>query len=134
MKSRKLKEMREKLRWVMFGALVGLFVAIATPLRELSIFNMKGGLMAFPGIALALLGVALIILTVKEKMRGMQKRFFLLTGASAVGMPASLLLHSVIYHFYPQEPFTYVMFFFVCPTAFLAGAVATIVLAIRGRK
>lgn len=79
--------MKGKLTWSIFWALVGIFVVIV------SVFFIPAArelLMGFlfiiiSGAAFFLLGVALIILTVKEKVRGTLKKFLLLTGASAAG-------------------------------------------------
>lgn len=106
--------------------------------------------MGFPfiiisGVVFTLLGTALIVLTAKEKVRGMLKKFLLLTGASAVGFFIFSLLHNVIYglfiHWFGvgfwdriglgDEPFFFIMAVIVCPIGFLVGAVGSIVLAIK---
>ncbi len=92
-----------------------------------------------------LLGVALIILTVKEKVAGMLKKFFILTGASATSFLVSILLHNAIYglliywfgaNFWDRiglgdEPFFFFVAIVVCPIGFLVGVVGSIVLAIK---
>ncbi len=92
-----------------------------------------------------LLGVALIILTVKEKVAGLLKKFFILTGASAAGFLVSILLHNAIYglliywfgaNFWDRiglgdEPFFFFVAIVVCPIGFLVGVVGSIVLAIK---
>jgi len=94
------------------------------------------------GAALFLLGAALIFLTVKEKVGGVLKKFLLLTGASAMGIPVSISLHNAIYalfiHFsgadfwdrigIGDEPVFFIMAIFVCPIGFLVGAIGSIVL------
>jgi len=95
------------------------------------------------------LGVALIVLTVKEKVAGMVKKFLILTGASAAGFFISFLLHNFIYglfiHFFGEgfwdrigpggdEPFFFIMAIFVCPIGFLVGVVGSIVLAIKSKQ
>ena len=92
-----------------------------------------------------LLGVALILSAVKEKVPGILRKFYILTGASSVGFFVSLLLHYVIYGLFirwfgadfwsgnglPNEPFFFLMAVFVCPAGFLVGAVGIIVVIIR---
>ena len=101
------------------------------------------------GAAFFLLGAALIFLTVKEKVGGMSKKFLILTGASAAGLPVFVLLHNAIYglfiHFFGagfwdrvgpggDEPFFFILAIFVCPLGFLVGAVGSIVLAIKNKR
>ena len=79
--------MNGKLSWAMFWALVGIFVVIASvffipTFREL----LMGFLfLIISGVVFLLLGAALIVLTVKEKVGGTLKKFLILTGASAAG-------------------------------------------------
>jgi len=136
-----------KLIWSVFWALVGIFVVIV------SVFFIAAFIPAFrgsvflwfitvSGAAFFLLGVALIVLTVKEKVGGMLKKFLLLTGASATGIFVFVLLHNAIYalfiHFFGtefwnggDEPFFFIMAIFVCPIGFLVGVVGSTVLAIK---
>ena len=145
--------MKGKLVWSVFWALVGVFVIV------ISMIAIPGPLipvwLSFQGIffsALAvfiLLGVVLLFLTVKTKVGGILKKFLLLTGASAIGIPVSIFLHNAIYglfiHFFGadfwerfgsggDEPFFFIMALFVCPIGFLVGAVGTIVLAIKKKQ
>ena len=136
--------MKAKLSWAIFWALVGFFVVIAgvfsiPPARDLI---MGGGFMLGSGIALLLLGAALIVFTIREKVQGMLKKFLILTGASSAGVVISVLLHNAIYglfvHFFGadfwnggDEPVFFVMAVFICPIGFLVGAVGSIVLALK---
>jgi quinol-cytochrome oxidoreductase complex cytochrome b subunit len=127
-----------KLSWSIFWALVGIFVVIASaffiaafvPAFRGSIFL---GFIAIYSVIFFLLGVALIFLTIKEKVRGMPKKFLLLTGASAAGFLVFALIHNILLH--PLlgycEPVTFVITNFVCPIGFLVGAVGSIVLGIK---
>ena len=96
-----------------------------------------------------LLGVILIFLTLKERVKGWPKRFLLLTGVSVIGMPVSIILHNFIYglfiYFFGQnfwerigpggdEPVFFIMAIFVCPIAFLVGVIGSIVLFIKKKR
>lgn len=96
-----------------------------------------------------LLGVILIFLTLKEKVKGWSKRFLLLTGISVIVMPVSIILHNFIYslfiYFFGQgfwdrvgpggdEPFFFIIAIFVCPIAFLVGAIGSIVLFVKQKN
>ena len=141
--------MKRKLSWPIFWALIVVFIVLAitiiTPTFRGSLF-----LWVFfsAGAAFFLLGVALIFLTVKEKVGGMSKKFLLLTGASAVGLPVFALLHNAIYglfiHFFGadfwdriglgDEPFFFILAIFICPLGFLVGVVGSVVLAIKNKR
>ena len=138
--------MNGRVSWPIFWALVGVFIVIVS---QLFIPAFRDLLMGFlfiiiSGSIFLLLGVALIVLTVREKVGGTLKKFFLLTGASAIGIPVSILLHNAIYglfiHFFGEgfwdriggdEPFFFIMATLVCPLGFLVGAVGSIVLGIK---
>ena len=136
--------------WPVFWALIAVFVVVMAGLLFTPPFIRAFTGPAFlwflgiSGSIFLLLGVALIVLTVREKVEGKLKAFFLLTGASAAGFFVSFLLHNAIYalfiHFFGEgfwdviggdEPFFFFLAVFVCPLGFLTGAVGTIVLRIR---
>lgn len=132
-----------------FCALVGTFVVIASMLfipvvREL----LRGSLFLTILATCFLLGVALIVLTLKQKVEGKLKKFLILTGASSAGFFISAVLHNVFYgvgmvvgHItalkYLAEAL-HVAFFLIaipiCPLAFLIGVVGSAVLLFRERK
>ena len=139
--------MNVKLSWPIFWALVGIFVVIACEFA-IPVFRdlLRGSLLFLsPFVVFFLLGVALIILTVKEKVGGMLKKFLLLTGASAAGFLFFILLHNAVYglfiHFFgadfwgrmglPDEPVFFIMAIFVCPLGFLVGTAGSIALDIK---
>jgi len=137
-------EVKGKLSWPIFWALVGVFVVIASVLLIPAARELVMGFLflIISGVVFFLLGVALIFLTVKEKVGGMLKKFFILTGASSAGFFVSFLLHNAVYglliywfgaDFWKggDEPFFFIMAVFVCPLGFLVGTVGSIVLAIK---
>jgi hypothetical protein len=147
--------MSTKLIRSIFWALVAVFVVVVigiltTPAAFASIFrgNLFLWVFSISGAVFFLLGVALIFLTVREKVAGMPKKFLLLMGASAVGLPVSALLHNVIYALFilwfgadfwdrtglGDEPVFFFMAIFICPLAFLVGIVGSVVLAVKNRQ
>jgi hypothetical protein len=139
--------MNGKLSWSIFWALVGVYIVIAGMFFIPAFRDLLRGSEAFllPIAVFFLLGVALIVLTVKEKVGGTLKKFFLLTGASAAGFFVSILLHNAIYglliywfgaNFWDRiglgdEPFFFFVAILVCPIGFLVGVIGSIVLAIK---
>ena len=139
--------MKGKLSWPIFWALVGAFVVVVCLFFIPPFIDLLMGplFLIISGAILLLLGVALIVLTVREKVAGMLKKFFLLTGASAAGFFVFVLLHNAIYGLFiyffgadfwdriglGDEPVFFVMAVLICPLGFLVGAVGSIVLAIK---
>jgi hypothetical protein len=136
-KSRRLR-VKGKLLWSIFLALVAVFLAlfivifipINVPLNFFALVRIFSFIV--PCALLLLLGVALIVLTEKEKVVGIPRVFLLLTGASAVGMVASIIMHNVMGSWVGvEEPVTFTMAVFVCPIAFLAGGVGSVVFGLK---
>jgi hypothetical protein len=116
-----------------FWAMVGVFVIAVCMMFILPIVGAQVGFSGFAAWpVLAALGVILLVLTVKTKVEGMLKKFLLLTGASAVGLPVFALLHNAVSAlFNTEEAVFFTIATIVCPIGFLVGAVGTIVLAIK---
>jgi len=134
---------------VIFWLLVAFFIVIIlfflVPVANRSIDFL---FMAIPGIIFLLLGIALIILTAKSRLKGLLKKFLLVTGAAPIGAVVSVILHNAFYgvfiHFFGadfwdrigtgDEPVFFILAIIVCPIAFLVGVVGSIVLFIKGRR
>jgi hypothetical protein len=126
-----------------FIVVIGLFsIPTARELLMGSIFLVTSG------AVLLSLGGVLIYLTLKEQMAGMLKKFLILTGVSAVGIPISVVLHNAIYglliywfgaDFWERiglgdEPFFFVLAIIVCPIGFLIGTVGSIVQFVKSAR
>jgi hypothetical protein len=127
--------MKDKSVWIIFWIMVGVFVIMACTMFIPLVLRLPVGFNAFSAWPVfVLLGVALIVLTVKTKVRGMLKGFLLLTGGSAVGLLVFGILHNVVSGlFNTEEPVFFILAVIVCPIGFLFGAVGTIVLAIKNK-
>jgi hypothetical protein len=137
----------DKLRWPTFWALVAVFILIiclfAIPAsRELFTDSL---LFLAPIGLFCLLGVALIILSVRGRVSGWLKKFFILTGASAAGVLVSILLHNLVYWLFAHfagadfwnggdEFFFFTLALIVCPLGFLVGVVGAIVIGAKNLK
>ena len=128
--------MKGKLIWSIFWAMVGVFVIVVSiifipPRQRLPMLDI---VLLSGGVVVLLLGVTLLVLTVKTKVRGMLKGFLLLTGASVVGLPVFVILHNAVSAlFHTEEPVFFMMAVIVCPIGFVVGVVGSIVLAIKKR-
>ena len=136
--------MKGRASWPLFWALIAVFVFVIClfliePLNDL--FG-GSGLFLAPFAVCFLLAVALLVFTLREKVAGLLKSFFLLTAASAAGVFVFILLHNAVYglfiHFFGEgfwnggdEPVFFILAVIVCPLGFLVGAVGSIVLRIR---
>lgn len=97
----------------------------------------------FSVLSLLCLGIALIVLAVKAKFTKISKAFFILTGASAVGMVASLVLHNLVYVLLIKlsgegfrsgigdKPAFFILATIICPLALMVGVIGGIVLIAR---
>jgi hypothetical protein len=89
---------------------------------------------------LFILGIVLIILTTKAKFTKIARVFFILTGAAALGMGLSMILHNLVFAFLIKlfgegiwggmgdEPVFFILATIVCPLALLVGAIGSIIL------
>lgn len=130
-----------------FWALAIVFVMIASQMFVPGVSDFFRGSLAFlfPFILWFLLGLALIFLTLKEKISGWLKKSLILTGASAAGFFIGVFLHNVFYALaivtehiiilrYLMEVLHLVFFvvaIFICPFGFLVGLLGSLVLFIR---
>lgn len=142
--------MKKSLIPITFWVLVAAFLVVISEFFIPAVSELFRGSFLFllPFIVFSLLGIALIFLTVKEKVRGTLKKFLLLTGISSAGFFVSVFLHNFFYGLgmvvghitilrYLME-ILHVSFFiiaiFVCPIGFLIGIVGSIVLFAKKRK
>ncbi len=95
--------------------------------------------------ALPCLGIALIVLAVKANFTRISKTFFILTGASAIGIVIGAMLHNLVYALFIKlfgegfwaglgdEPVFFILSVIVCPIALLVGIIGSIVLIAKKR-
>ena len=88
---------------------------------------------------LSILGIVLIILAAKGKFIKIARVFFILTGASALGMGISVILHNLVFALLIKlfgesifgsmgdEPVFFILATIICPLTLLAGAIGSIV-------
>ena len=108
----------------------------------------KGTLFLFPLAIFFLLGIILIVSTIKEKVKPKLKKSLLLTGISSVGFFISVILHNLFYALamiasnifllkYLIDLLSVTFFLiaiFICPIGFLVGAIWSIILLIKQKK
>jgi hypothetical protein len=139
--------------WSLLGAFILLLIVMQllmrSPIRE-SINTTLGVdfvpmLFLFSGAVFFLLGLTLLILAIKSELDKTLKKYLILTGASAVGIFVSMLLHNLVYGLFAQffgedfwqrtgledEPFFFLLAIFICPIAYLVGTIGSIVLLKR---
>ena len=114
--------------WLLLGSMAGLVLILVSPLRGL--LQIHGDLSNYV-THLAVLGVPLVILAIITKMSSMLRIFLITAGASASGWLISLNLHDLLALFFPTEPVTYILVFFVLPVTFLIGVLGATVIGIK---
>lgn len=129
---------------ITFWALVGIFLVIMGEFFIPSVRELFRGSILFllPFTIFSLLGIVLIVLTLRKKIEGVLKKFLILTGASAGGFFVSVFLHNAFYALgttinhiiilnYLVEAINvgfFIIAIFVCPLGFLVGVIGSIVL------
>jgi len=133
-----------------FWALMIMFLMVLAEFFVPVVRNLFKGseLFLLPLIMFSLLGGLLLFYSIKMKEKGRQKKFLLLTGASAFGFFVFVFLHNAFYalaivgdniivlkHFFE---FLHTIFFIVaiiiCPLGFLVGAMGSIVFFISEKR
>ena len=135
--------------WAFYCALIGIFLITIIPMF---ISDIESNIMReFFFLKLGLffsLGIAVIVLTFREKVKGKLGKLLLLTGASAVGFFVFGILHNF---FYALEVLTsqikllsqlmgllhaafFIVAVIICPLGFAVGAVGSITMVVRKRK
>ena len=110
---------------VCWAILAGLILLLVFPLTPWGVYS--GRFELFPGIPLIVLGSALVILSAIQRMNVILKIFLIAAGASAIGWPSSLFLHSFLFQYFPTEPVTYVLFFYVFPMTFVISMIGSLI-------
>jgi len=139
--------MKKSLIPTIFWTLIGVFIFILGEFFIPAVRELFRGspLFLLPLIIFSLLGIALTVLTIKEKKKGILKKFLILTGASSGGFFVCVFLHNAFYALgtitnhiivlnYLVKILEVVFFLiaiFACPLGFLVGAVGSIVLFIK---
>ena len=133
--------MSDKLRWFTFWALVAVAILIICLFAIPAFGKPLVGSLWFlaPFVLFFVLGIALIILSLRGSLSGGLKAFFILTGASAAAVLVSILLYNLVSGFSTdfliggEELLLFVMVLFVCPLGFLVGVVGTLINGARRR-
>ena len=135
---------------ITFWALVGFFLFILSEFFIPAVRDLfkDSKFFLLPSIIFSLLGIVLIFLTLKRKIKGILRKLLLLTGASAAGFFIFVFLHNAFYALgiitshiallnYLMEVLHVVSFIiaiFVCPLGFLIGMMGVIVMAIKKKR
>jgi hypothetical protein len=131
-----------QIRNAIFWAMVAIFAALVAAISGWGrCWGLK--LLIYLAVAFFVLAAALVVLTVKLKESGVRKFFFILTGASAIGIPVCAILHNLvfalcikfncIYWSGTDEPVFFILALLVCPALFVIGSLGSIVLLILTR-
>jgi cytochrome b561 len=129
---------------VIFWMTVAFFIITILNIFVLSSIDLFNRYLFFAsGIVLLCLGIALIVLAVKANFTRISKAFFILTGASAIGIVAGSVLHNLVYALFIKifgegfwgyggdEPVFFIFATIICPLALLTGIIGCIVLIAR---
>jgi len=142
-----MKSTSGRIRNAAFYGLVAIFAVLVTWIvvglerTARSLFPVIAAL----AVAFGLLGLLVVVLTARLGEPRTRKVFFLLTGASAAGIPIFAVLHNLVYglfivwfgegfwesHGMPDEPVFFILAILVCPALFVIASAGSVVLMIR---
>jgi hypothetical protein len=134
-----------RIRNVIFWTLVVIFAALVAGMANRWMFlgHRRPLGLAIIGITFCGLAAVLVVLTVKLKEPLIRKIFFILTGASAVGIPICVILHNLVYGLFyhgkagEDEAVFFILAIIVCPALFvigMLGSIATLIYAKMKKK
>ncbi len=128
-------------------AIVATFCSLAVTfilLAAMITLKFFGQHLLFLAFVFFLLGLLLLVLTIKAKIDRMLKIFLLLTSGSSVAFFVSVILHNLVYGFFiciygpdfwgvtgGDEPIFFIIAVFVCPVIFMVGLIGTAAVFIR---
>lgn len=123
----------------LMGAVVVFGVTILVFSLNMQLFPVAAAL----AVIFGLLGVVIVVLTLRIQEPRLHRAFSLVTGISAAGIPISVVLHNLVYAlcivFFGEgfwqgsdEPF-FIMAILVFPALFVIGVVGNSVLLIRAK-
>ena len=136
---------------VILGVLIGIFILLAgfiwIPVPH-TVKQVLFPIAAILAIIFFVLGVILIIQTLKKRVRGALKWFLIITGISSAAVFPCVILHNLVYGLFiywfgegfweriglGDEPFFFITALIICPIAFLIGSIGSVVLLIKKRR
>ena len=137
-------------RNITFYTLTALFILILASfsLRNVDI-EFPFAIIAIMAVIFGILGIVLIFLTLRVKESSKHHFFFILTGASAAGIPFFVIMHNFVYGLFiylfgkdfwghsasgGDEALFFILGLLVCPICFMIGAVGCTVLLIKDKQ
>ncbi len=141
--------MKDFLLLIVLWVLIGIFAIIVSPM-VIPAFRkyVNFCLVIVSGISFSLLGLILIFLTLRGKIKGKLKKSLFLIGISAIGFFVSILLHNLFYGLSIITSQTtwlsylakgleggfFILGVFICPFGFLGGIITSFLLFIKRKK
>ncbi len=126
---------------VIFWLIFAFFILNVSSMWFMPLFGQFIQFISIPSmVILPILGIVLIVLAARAKFKKISKAFFILTGAAALGITISGVLHNLLFALLIKlfgegfaagmgdEPVFFILATIVCPTALLIGVIGSIVL------
>lgn len=137
-------------RNTLFFTLIALFIILfASFSLQITDIEISFSIIAILAFIASLLGILLIVFTLHLKEDKKHKFFFILTGASIIGIPIFAILHNLVYGLFiyffgadfwnrtasgGDEAFFFILALLVCPICFIIGAVGSVVVLLKDKK
>jgi membrane protein DedA with SNARE-associated domain len=71
-----------------------------------------------------------VILSAILHANALLRIFLIAAGVSAIGWPSSLFLHGYLFQYFPTEPVTYVLFFYIFPLSFVISTIGSFIVGL----
>lgn len=130
----------DKMRYLILTVMAVIFAVLMCGVfglnERLRIANFSFNVLIGLVVGFVALAVLQIVLTVKSREPRLKRVFFLLTAASAVGIPVFAVLHNVVYGLFfhgsdGDEAFFFILALIVCPVLFVIGSLGSVICGIR---
>ena len=121
--------MRKRPIWPIFWALVVVFVINLLGFIPNVAQLMIGPVYALVFVLFLLLGIILVVITVRSKVGGWLEKFLILTGIAPVGVVVIFFLGEIIYSTFPNTSPIWDIIIYVFMGVFIVGAISSTILA-----
>ena len=121
--------LRKKPIWPIFWSLVVVFIINLLGFIPAVAHLMIGPLYAIVFVLFLLLGIILVILSVKSKVGGWLEKSLILTGIAPVGVVVTFFIGEVVISFSPSNGLFWDIIIYLFMVVFVLGAISSIFLA-----
>ena len=121
--------LREKPIWPIFWSLVVVFIINLLGFIPAVAHLMIGPVYSIVFVLFLLLGIILVVITVRGKVGGWLEKSLILTGIAPVGVVVTFFIGEVVISFFPSNGPFWDIIIYLFMAVFMLGAISSIILA-----